>query len=79
MRSLALAGVGSKLDFVIYRHVGPRDFDDHDHLLVFERVAAERRSLAFSCTGDLPRKVSELGAAVGAGRCREDTGRTETH
>jgi hypothetical protein len=71
-RRLALAGVGRALDFVVYEHI------NHDHLLVYSHAAHGERVLAFSCSGDLPRKPGQLRGAVLGGRCREDTGAVET-
>jgi hypothetical protein len=77
-RVFALAGLGARFDFIIYRHSpsGP-DVPGHDHHLVFRRVVNDR-VLAFSCVGKLPRRVGEVAAAVSAGRCREETGPLET-
>jgi hypothetical protein len=77
-RIFVLAGLGSRFDFVIYRHRPERSNDpEHDHLLVFHHAGGER-TLAFSCVGKLPRKVSAVSAAVAAGRCTEETGLFET-
>jgi hypothetical protein len=70
--------LGSRLDFVIYRHSPPwGGIDDHDHLLVFRRLPGGLRSPAFSCVGTLPRKASGVSAAVADGRCRENIGAVE--
>ena len=72
-RTFAVAGVGSKLDFVIYEH------HDHDHLLVFRRLRDGERPLAFSCRAKaLPRKATEVSTAVARGGCREESGPVET-
>jgi hypothetical protein len=70
-RLLAGAGVGRALDFVVYEHL------NHDHLLVYRHGAHGARALAFSCSGDLPRKPGLLTKAVLQGRCREKTGPVE--
>ena len=77
-RTFELAGLGARFDFVIYRHAPERSNDpEHDHLLVF-RHFGDARTLAFSCVGKLPRKVSAVAAAVAAGRCTEESERHET-
>jgi hypothetical protein len=78
-RAFAFGGVGSKLDFVIYRH-SPAwgGIGDHDHLLVFRHLPGGKRSLVFSCVGALPRKAAQVSAAVADGRCQQRTGSVET-
>lgn len=79
-RVFAVAGLGARFDFVIYRHSpAGRDVRDHDHLLVFNRLASGDRTLAFTCVGKLPRSVAAVAATVAAGRCKETPGLFETN
>lgn len=74
-RIFVLAGLGPRFDFLIYRHSPEQSNDpEHDHLLVFRRLPTGERTLAFSCVGKLPRRVSAVSAAVAAGQCREEAG-----
>jgi hypothetical protein len=75
-RIFALAGLGQKYDFLVYRHRPEQSNDpEHDHLLVFNHGSS---TLAFSCVGKLPRRASAVSTAVAAGRCTRETGPYES-